>query len=97
MNINPFIELISSILSIYSYILILSIIVSILISFEIINKYSMFVIRMSRFLYSATEPVLRPIRRILPAIEGIDISPLIVFLLIEFIKNFLYTYFYIYQ
>jgi len=43
-----------------------------------------------RFLYKVTEPVLAPVRRIIPPIAGIDISPVIVIFVIFFIQNFLH-------
>ncbi len=43
-----------------------------------------------RFLYRVTEPVLAPVRRIIPPIAGIDISPVIVIFVIFFIQNFLH-------
>jgi len=42
-----------------------------------------------QFLYHTTEPILSPLRRIIPPLSGIDISPLIAFLLIVFLKSFL--------
>ena len=40
-----------------------------------------------RFLYSVTEPVLQPFRRLLPSMGGIDFSPILVFLVLEFVRN----------
>ncbi|BAU22464.1 hypothetical protein THC_0057 [Caldimicrobium thiodismutans] len=45
-----------------------------------------------RFLYKATEPVLRPIRRILPPIYGLDLSPILVIFLIYFIKELIFRF-----
>jgi YggT family protein len=45
-----------------------------------------------RFLYKATEPVLRPIRRILPPIYGLDLSPILVIFLIYFIKDLIFRF-----
>jgi YggT family protein len=42
-----------------------------------------------QFLYTTTEPILRPIRRRLPAMTGIDISPLVVLMMAIFLKQFL--------
>ena len=52
-----------------------------------------FVYLLSDILYRATEPVLRPLRRILPNLGGLDISPLVLVLLIFFVRNLLREYF----
>lgn len=93
MNINPFITLITTVLDLYGWVLLAWIIISLLISFDIINRYNPVVSKVSEFLYKATEPVLRRIRRYMPNIGAIDLSPIVVFLLIRFINNVLYTYF----
>ena len=94
MNINPFIELIAAILDLYSYVLVFYIILSWLTSFGVINRFNPAVAKVSEILYKATEPVLRKIRRHVPDLGGIDISPIVVFLGIWFIKRVLFTYFY---
>ena len=73
--------IVDTVLTIYMWI----IIVSALISWVSPDPYNPIV----RFLYSVTDPVLRPIRRRLGVTMGIDISPLIVILLIMFIKHFI--------
>lgn len=96
MNINPFIDLIVMLLNLYGWILIAWIIISLLITFDIINRYNPFVAKISEALYKMTEPVLRRIRRYMPDLGVVDISPIIVFVLIKFTTNALYTYFYTY-
>jgi len=44
---------------------------------------------MVRFVYKVTEPVLAPFRQLLPAIGGIDFSPIVVFLVLDFVRRFL--------
>lgn len=73
-------SIIDIVLTLYMYI----IIVSALISWVNPDPYNPIV----RFLYSVTDPVLRPIRRKIGLAMGIDISPMIVILLIYFIKHF---------
>lgn len=80
---------ISYLLTLYIYILIASAILSWLIAFNVVNPYNQFVRMISEFLYRITEPVLAPIRAMLPNLGGIDISPVIVILLIIFIQNVL--------
>ncbi len=75
--------ILNTILTIYMWI----IIISALISWVSPDPYNPIV----RFLYSVTDPVLRPIRRRIGIVMGIDISPMIVILIIIFIKYFLVT------
>lgn len=77
---------ISYLLTIYVWILIASAVMSWLIAFNVINPYNQVVRTVGEFLYRITEPVLRPIRNILPNLGGIDISPVIVILIIFFIQ-----------
>ncbi len=96
MNINPFIELITSVISIYTWVLIIHIVLSWLVSFNIINGYQPVVKKIQYALYRLTEPLLSPIRKYMPNLGGIDISPIILFLALRFTVSVLYTYFYTY-
>ncbi|MDE1993259.1 MAG: YggT family protein [Rhizobiaceae bacterium] len=78
-------------LNLYMYILIASAIFSWLYAFNVINSSNQFVNSVGTFLYNVTEPVLRPIRRVLPDLGGIDISPIIVLLLIFFIRSLMWN------
>jgi YggT family protein len=78
---------ISYLLTIYVYILIAAAVMSWLIAFNIVNARSPAVGMVGQFLYRVTEPVLRPLRNILPNLGGIDISPVIVILIIVFLQN----------
>jgi YggT family protein len=80
---------ISYLLTLYIYILIAAAILSWLIAFNVVNPRNQFVSMLGTFLYRVTEPVLRPIRNMLPNLGGIDISPLIVVLIIFFIQSVL--------
>ncbi len=64
------------------WIIIAAAVMSWLISFRVINTYSRPVSIISEFLYRATEPLLRPIRRFLPNFGGLDISPIVVLIAI---------------
>ena len=81
-----FVWLIDQILSIYEWLLIASVVLSWLVNFNVINRNNRFVHQVGEFLFRITEPVLRPIRNLLPNMGGIDISPIIVILLIGFIR-----------
>jgi YggT family protein len=95
LNLNPFINLIGSILSIYSFLLLVYVILHFLFMFKIINPYSEFVQMVNRFLIRIFEPVLTKMRNYIPIIAGVDLSVLVLFLLIRFAKDVLYTYFYV--
>ncbi len=81
-------------LDIYIWLLIASAIISWLIAFNIINTRNQFVATIGNALYQITEPALRPIRRILPNLGGIDISPIVVILLIILIQRIIILYIY---
>jgi YggT family protein len=78
---------ISYLLTLFIYIIIASAVMSWLIAFNIVNPHNPVVRAIGEFLYRVTEPVLRPIRNMLPHLGGIDISPVIVILIIIFIQN----------
>jgi len=73
------------ILNLYKWALILSAIVATLISFGVLDTRNRFVWTISDFLYKVTEPALRPIRSVLPSFGGVDLSPLIALLLIQYV------------
>lgn len=83
----PVIELISAVLWLYKVCLIVWTILSTLIAFKIINAYQPFIVRLMYALDKLCEPVLRPIRKVLPDLGGLDISPIIVILLIQFLQS----------
>ncbi len=78
-------------LDIYWWLIILSAIFSWLYAFNVVNPRNQFVGTIGNFLYKVTEPALRPIRRLLPDLGGIDISPIILLLLIFFLRQFIIT------
>ena len=78
--------LIDTVADIAIILLIAQVILSWLVAFNLVNTRHPFVNSVGRFLYQITEPVLRPIRRIVPSFGGIDVSPLIAALLIGFLR-----------
>ena len=84
--------LISQIIEIFIWFLIAQAILSWLVAFNIVNTTSNFVNLIGNFLYKVTEPLLRPIRSILPDFGGIDISPIILIILLIFFRNLLFEY-----
>ena len=83
---NPIAFLILEILDIYEWVVILAVIVSWLTAFNVINVHNNFVRAILRVLLALTEPVFRQVRRVIPAMGGLDLSPIIVIVLIEFLK-----------
>lgn len=82
-------ELIDALLSLYQGIIIVSAILSWLVAFDIVNRGSRVVQVVGDFCYRLTEPALRPIRRLVPAINGIDLAPLVLFFAIWFVRRLL--------
>jgi len=78
---------ISYLLQLYVYVLIASAVLSWLIAFNVVNTRNQLVAAIGEFLYKITEPVLRPIRNVMPNFGGLDISPIIVILIIFFIQS----------
>jgi YggT family protein len=83
----PVFSLIDAILSLYSVIVLIAVIMSWLINFNVINARNQFVDMIWRTVVALTEPVLRPIRRTLPSLGGIDISPIVLLLGIFFLRE----------
>jgi YggT family protein len=81
--------LISTVIDIYIWILIASAILSWLVAFNVVNTRNPLVSTVGDVLYRLTEPVLTPIRRILPNFGGLDISPVVLILLLIFIRRLL--------
>ena len=73
-------------LKLYSYVVIANVIISWLIAFNILNTQNRFVYSILEFSYRLTDPILNKIRRFLPNLGSLDISPIILLLLIWFIE-----------
>lgn len=85
----PLLHLVLTIMSFYTWILIAAVIMSWLESFNVINRYNKFVYTSQTILFRLTDPALSPIRRLLPSFGGMDFSPLILLLLIQFVSGVL--------
>lgn len=82
------------VLKLYSYIIIAVAILSWLLAFDVINFRNELVRSVWNFLNSVTEPLLRPIRRVLPNLGGVDVSPIILLLLLFLVEDILQRYVY---
>jgi YggT family protein len=83
-------------LRIYWWVVIASAVFSWLYAFRVVNPGNQIVSMVGQFLYQATEPLLRPIRRVLPNLGGLDISPVLLLLAIILIQQAIYYYVYPY-
>ena len=89
---HPVLWLIVTILDIYVWVLIATVIMSWLIAFNIINRGNDIVRQVNYALFRLTEPVLGPIRRLMPDLGGLDISPVIAIIVIYFIRYLVVYY-----
>jgi YggT family protein len=87
--VSPIIMAVDLVLEIYEYVLIATIIFSWLHAFGVVNPRNQAVATIGDVLYRLTEPVLRPIRRFMPNLGGLDLSPIVVFLAIFVIRQYL--------
>jgi YggT family protein len=87
-----FVHLVSTVISIYIWLLIAQAILSWLVAFGIVNRYNRVVNTIGDFLWRVTEPLLRPIRRVLPDLGGIDVSPVILILILWFLRDLMFEY-----
>lgn len=93
---NPFIDLINSVIYLINLGLMVWIVLGLLIHFDIVNRYNPIVSRIYGTLSQLFEPLLRPIRaRIMKYMpNGIDLSPVVLILLLNFIDSALHSWFY---
>ena len=78
--------LVLQVLKLYSYVVIANVIISWLIAFNVLNTQNRFVYSILELTYRLTDPILVRIRRFLPNLGSLDISPIILLLLIWFIE-----------
>jgi YggT family protein len=83
----PIFELLVQVIELYKFVLIVAVIMSWLVAFNVINTSNRFVYTVNDFLYRVTEPALRPIRRFVPNLGGVDISPIVLILLLWFVQR----------
>ena len=75
------------ILKLYSYVVIANVVISWLVAFNVLNTQNRFVFSILEFTYKLTDPLLNYIRRFLPNLGSIDISPIILILFIYFVRD----------
>lgn len=84
--IGPLFQITSTVVELYIWVVIIGAVLSWLISFNVVNTSNRLVYSVSDFLYRITEPALRPIRRRLPSLGGIDLSPIVLILGLIFLQ-----------
>jgi YggT family protein len=87
-------DVIVLVLDLYIYVVIVAAVLSWLVVFNVVNPRNQLVAMLGEFLFRITDPVLRPIRNMLPPMGGIDISPIVLFLIIILIEKVIQYYIY---
>jgi YggT family protein len=83
----PLLSFISMVITLYMWVIIIGAILSWLIAFDVINRRNQVVYMIADSFHRITEPALRPIRRYMPDLGGIDISPVILILALIFLRD----------
>jgi YggT family protein len=78
---------IAMVITLYMWVIIISVILSWLIAFNVINRHNQFVYMIADSMQRLSEPALRPIRRALPDLGGLDISPVVLILILIFLRD----------
>ena len=86
---RPIVFVLIQVINLYMYLLIASAILSWLIAFNVVNTRNQFVAAVAEFLYRITEPLVGPIRRRLPNMGGLDLSPLVLFFVLWIVQLYL--------
>ena len=85
--------LLDTIITIYLWVIIVNAILSWLVAFNILNTQNRFVFSVLDATYKMTDPALNKIRRFLPTFGSIDVSPIVLILLLMFLRNFIFEIF----
>jgi YggT family protein len=85
--VNPFIWLVLTALDLYMWIVIIGVVLSWLVAFNVVNTSNRFIYMVGDFTHRATEPALGRIRRFIPNLGGMDISPVVLILLLIFLQR----------
>ncbi|HJO73685.1 MAG TPA: YggT family protein [Rhodospirillales bacterium] len=87
--VNPFIWLVLTFIDLYMWIVIIGVVLSWLVAFNVVNTTNRFVYMVGDFTHRATEPALGRIRRYIPNLGGMDISPIVLIILLMFLQRFI--------
>ena len=92
MMLNPFLWLILTVIDLYFYVILASVVLSWLVGFGVFNASNQYVRQIGYALRRLTEPLLGPIRRFLPDLGGIDVSPIVLLLGLQFLRYLISYY-----
>ena len=84
--------LLDSVVTIYIWVLIINALLSWLIAFNVLNTSNRLVYSLLDISYKMTDPLLKPIRNFLPTLGNIDISPVVLILLLMFLRNLIFEF-----
>ena len=80
-------QLLDTVIGLYTLAVVISVVLTWLVQFNVVNTSNQLVYMVGDFLYRITEPILKRIRAVVPAIGGIDLSPLILLLALFFVRS----------
>ncbi|NNE22573.1 MAG: YggT family protein [Rhizobiales bacterium] len=89
---HPVLLLIITVIDFYFYLVIAMVILSWLVAFNVVNLNNQFVRQVQHLLHRVTEPLLGPIRRFMPDLGGIDLSPVVLLIGVMFVRNMVSYY-----
>ena len=87
--INPFIWLVLTFIDLYMWIVIIGVVLSWLVAFNVVNTTNRFIFMVGDFTHRATDPALGRIRRYVPNLGGMDVSPVVLIILMMFLQRFI--------
>ncbi len=85
----PLLRLLIGVVDLYMWVVIIAVILSWLVQFNVINSSNRFVYMAMDFIYRATEPALNKIRRYLPNLGSLDLAPIVLIFVLIFVKDLL--------
>ena len=89
---NTIVGLIDGLIYIYIYVVLIYVVLTWLVKFDILNTRNQLVRTIGDFLYRVTEPAVRPIRRVVPNLGGVDLSPAILIVLLLLVRGLMHEY-----
>ncbi len=84
---GPLIQVALIVIELYMWAVIIGVVLSWLVAFNVVNTTNRFVVMVGDFIYRLTEPLLEPIRRMLPNLGGLDLSPMVLILGLIFVRG----------
>lgn len=83
---DPLLRILLIAIDLYIWAVIISVVLTWLVHFKVVNTSNQFVSMVGEFLWRLTEPAMRPIRRVVPKFGGVDISPIVLILILLFLQ-----------